>query len=136
MPADRRYRRSVRSSDDPVAKYLGDQQARVMAILWKRGSGTVREVLDEMPGTVAYTTVMTMLVRLHERDLLARVHEGRGYRYRPTKSREEFVSELAGSLLGRLVADFGDAALARIVEAADELDPGRAAALRKRVSDA
>jgi predicted transcriptional regulator len=68
--------------------------------------------------------------------LLAREHEGRGYRYHPKKSRDAFVSELAGSLLGRLVADFGDAALARIVEAADELSAAHAADLRKRVSDA
>jgi predicted transcriptional regulator len=136
MPAERRYRRSNRGSNDPVVRYLGDKQATVMAILWKRGSGTVREVLDDMPAAVAYTTVMTMMVRLYERDLLTRQHEGRGYRYRPRKSRDEFVSDLAGSLLGRLVDDFGDAALARIVEAADELDPSRASALRRRVTDA
>ena len=136
MPAHRRYRRSDPGSDDPVAKYLGDQQATVMSIIWKRGSGTVREVLEEMPVNVAYTTVMTMMVRLYDRDLLTRKTEGRGYRYQPRKSRDEFISELAGSLLGRLVADFGDAALARIVEAADELDSTRAAELRKRVADA
>ena len=135
VPSYRRYPRSDVDSGDPVATYLGIQQATAMSILWKRGSGTVREVLEQMPGTIAYTTVMTMLVRLHERGLLAREHEGRGYRYSPTKSRDEFLSELAGSLLGRLVADFGDAALARIVEAADELDAARAADLRKRVSD-
>ncbi len=136
VPNYRRYPRSDFGSGDPVAKYLGDQQATVMSILWKRGTGTVREVLEQMPGKVAYTTVMTMMVRLHERGLLAREHEGRGYRYQPTKSRDDFVSELAGSLLGRLVADFGDVALARIVEAADDLDPARTAELRKRVSDA
>jgi len=136
MPARRRYRGSGGGSEDPVATYLGDQQATVMSILWERGSGTVREVLEAMPTAVAYTTVMTMMVRLYERDVLTREREGRGFRYRPQKNRDEFISELAGSLLGRLVADFGDIALARIVEAADELDSGRADDLRKRVTDA
>ena len=81
-----------------------------MSILWQRGSGTVREVLEAMPTAVAYTTVMTMMVRLYERDVLTREREGRGFRYRPQKNRDEFISELAGSLLGRLVADFGDIA--------------------------
>jgi predicted transcriptional regulator len=52
-----------------------------------------RELRDEMPETIAHTTVMTILVRSHERRLLAREHEGRGYRYYPTKSRDGFVSE-------------------------------------------
>jgi hypothetical protein len=52
-----------------------------------------RELRDEMPETIAHTTVMTILARSHERRLLAREHEGRGYRYYPTKSRDGFVSE-------------------------------------------
>src|SRR5438876_310210 len=101
----RRYPRRASNSSDPVAKYLGDQQGAVMSIVWDRGSATVREVLDELHGRVAYTTVMTMMVRLYERGLLTREQDGRGFRYRPTKSRDEYVSELAETLLARLVAD-------------------------------
>src|SRR6266498_3464059 len=115
MPARRRYPRATFGSGDAVAKYLGDQQAAVMSIVWEHENATVREVLERLNGRVAYTTVMTMMVRLHDRGLLRREPDGRGFRYWPTQTREEYLSRLAGSLLERLVADFGDAALVQIL---------------------
>ena len=135
MLSRRNYPHRRAGSGDAVAKYLGNQQAAVMAIVWERGSATVREALEQMGGKVAYTTVMTMMVRLYERGLLERRPDGRGYRYRATKTREEFVSQLAGALLQRLVDDFGDAALAQILGRADELDVTRAAQLRTHLAD-
>jgi predicted transcriptional regulator len=135
MSSYRRYPRSDFGSGDAVAKYLGDQQAAIMGILWQRGEATVREVLEELAGDVAYTTVMTMMVRLHERGLLSREPAGRGFRYRPTGTREDFLAELAGSLIDRLVNDFGDAALTRIVEQAERLSPAQLEALRGRIAD-
>jgi predicted transcriptional regulator len=136
MPGRRSHPRPARGSGDAVAKYLGAQQAAVMSILWERGSATVREVLEQLGGRVAYTTAMTMMVRLYERGFLDRESEGRGFRYRPTKTRDQFIADLAGSLLDRLVADFGDAALVQILETADRLDPDRIAELRRRLADA
>lgn len=135
MRSYQRYPRSDFGSGDTVAKYLGDQQAAIMGILWERDGGTVREVLESLRGKVAYTTVMTMMVRLYERGLLTREPQGRGFRYRPAASRDEFLSDLAGSLVTRLVDDFGDAALTRILERVAQLDPKRLAALRGRTGD-
>ena len=45
---------------------LGDRELDVMGVLWDIGSGTVAEVRDRLPATLAYTTVLTVLRTLEE----------------------------------------------------------------------
>lgn len=120
---DRRSKRQ-RQSRDPVARYLGDLQAAVMEIFWRRDSATVREVADELnkKRSLAYTTVLTLVSRLFSRELLSREPEGRGFRYRATKSREEFLAQLSDQLIDRLFADFGAIGVARVGERLSELN--------------
>jgi predicted transcriptional regulator len=124
MPSfDRRSKRQ-RESRDPVARYLGDLQATVMEIFWKRESATVREVVEQLnkKRALAYTTVLTLVSRLFARGLLSRVPEGRGFRYQAAKSREEFLAELSDELIDRLFADFGALGVARFDERVSKLD--------------
>jgi len=120
---DRRSKRQ-RQSPDPVARYLGDLQAAVMEIFWRRDSATVREVSDELnkKRSLAYTTVLTLVSRLFSRELLSREPEGRGFRYRATKSREEFLAQLSDRLIDRLFADFGAIGVARVGERLNEFN--------------
>ncbi len=123
MPSfDRRPKRQ-RQSRDPVARYLGDLQAAVMQIFWRRESATVREVADELnkKRSLAYTTVLTLVSRLYSRGLLEREPEGRGFRYWAAKSRDDFLGELSDQLIDRLFADFGAIGVARLGERLNEL---------------
>ena len=123
MPSfDRRPKRQ-RQSRDPVARYLGDLQAAVMEIFWRRESATVREVADELnkKRSLAYTTVLTLVSRLWSRGLLEREPEGRGFRYWATKSRDGFLAELSDQLIDRLFTDFGAIGVARVGERLSEL---------------
>ena len=123
MPSfDRRPKRQ-RQSRDPVARYLGDLQAAVMEIFWGRESATVREVAEELnkKRSLAYTTVLTLVSRLWSRGLLAREQEGRGFRYRAAKSRDDFLAELSDQLIDRIFSDFGAIGVARLGERLNEL---------------
>ena len=133
MPSfDRRSKRQ-RESRDPVARYLGDLQATVMEIFWKRESATVREVVDQLnkKRALAYTTVLTLVSRLFARGLLTREPEGRGFRYQAAKSREKFLAELSDELIDRLFADFGAIGVARVGERLTELDDKQKQRLKK-----
>ena len=129
MPAfDRRARRQ-RESADPVGRYLGELQAEVMATFWEKSDGTVRDVVEQLNGRrrkkLAYTTVLTLVSRLWSRGLLARESEGRGFRYRPAKSRDELLADLSDELIDRLFSDFGEIAVARLGTKLDALDNER-----------
>ena len=114
-------------------KFLGPLEAAVMERLWKRGSATVRDVVEDLGRTraLAYTTVMTIMTRLHAKGLLARDRDGKTYVYRPAFTREEHRERLSRDLVRGLVDEFGEVALAHFAAELDGVDAGHRAALRK-----
>ena len=112
---------------------LGPLESVVMERVWKQGPLTVREVMDELGRTrgLAYTTVMTVMVRLHAKGLLARERNGKTYLYRAVSTRDEHRALLSRALARGLVSQFGDAALAALSAELDEVDAPHRAALRR-----
>ncbi len=72
---------------------------------------------------LAYTTVMTVLSRLHHKGLVRRQRVGRGYRYEPVYTSDELVSTLGRREVDGLVERYGTVALAHFVDALRETDP-------------
>jgi predicted transcriptional regulator len=132
---DRRSRRQ-RESADPIARYLGELQAGVMRVLWKLEEATVREVVEALnekrESPLAYTTVLTLVTRLWSRGLLAREPEGRGFRYRALRSRDELLATLSDELIDQLLDDFGEIAVARLDARLGSLDQERKKKLREK----
>lgn len=103
--------------------HMGELEAAVMDVLWNRGGwstpGEVHEVLAaDRP--LAYTTAMTILVRLWQKGRLERQRDGRAYAYRPLLTREEH----AAARMGELLVGVGDrpAALAHFLESLPAAD--------------
>ena len=139
VPSDRRPREQ-RSRRDPVARELGQAQADIMNVFWRRAAGTsVPELHEEInklrarkhEDELAYTTILTFVQRLHARKLLRRKPEGRGFRYWPTMDRAELLASWSDDLIDRLFADYGEVAVARLDERLSELDPARREKLRR-----
>lgn len=74
---------------------FGDLEEKVMEVLWKKGSATVSEVKKALKDKFAHTTIMTILDRLYKKGILKREKEGKGYRYYPVVSKEEFEKMVA-----------------------------------------
>lgn len=95
---------------------LGPLEQRAMEQLWQRGSATVGEVLDALntsgPEALAYTTVMTVLVRLFEKGYLTRTREGRRFRYAAAVDEASLPALAARAELQRLIDRHGAAAMA------------------------
>lgn len=125
--------RRLRRPEKAEEKFLGPLEAEVMIRLWKRRSATVRDIVGDLARTreLAYTTVMTIMFRLHEKGLLERTREGKTYVYRPALTRAEHRAQLSRDLARGLVADFGDAALAAFTAELDTVDATHRAALRR-----
>jgi predicted transcriptional regulator len=114
-------------------KVLGPLEAEVMNVLWSAGRPmSVRDVLAELNRSrsepLAYTTAMTVLARLAEKEILARVRDGRGYLYEPA------VSDTAQIAVRGVMRDFGDAAMARFVDEA-RADPEMLERLRRLLGE-
>jgi predicted transcriptional regulator len=132
-------RRLPRAFTDPLERpnrrpeewFLGTLQTKVLQALSKRGPSTVGEVTKALRGKFAYTTVMTVLGRLHEKGLVGREQRGKGYLYTPRYSVSELRDRMAKYLVDEIVEDFGDVALAHFVGALGRVDRARLARLRR-----
>jgi predicted transcriptional regulator len=62
---------------------LGERELDVMGVLWTLGSGTVAEVRDRLPASLAYTTVLTILRNLEAKGFVRHDAEGKAHRYVP-----------------------------------------------------
>jgi len=96
---------------------LGPLEGEVMEALWATSEPlSVRAVLDHLNEDrrppLVYTTVMTVMARLAEKEVLHRVKAGRGYLYEPA------VADEAGLAVRDVIRDFGDSALAHFVDEA------------------
>ena len=104
----------------------------VMDQLWDRADDvTVRSLIDS-PGIrgLAYTTVMTVLDRLHQKGFVTRRRVGRAYSYRPRRTREEYLSGLVGQVFA--ASDDRRSVLLGFVRKIDEAD---LVELRKMIRD-
>lgn len=87
-----------------------------MDLLWRSGPATVGEARDALGSAggqeLAYTTVLTILLRLHEKGYVTRAKEGRHFRYAAAFD-EAGVRAAAGRRdLQRLIERHGAASLA------------------------
>lgn len=84
--------------------------------LWRAGPGTVGEVRDALTNAgkreLAYTTILTILLRLHEKGYVTRTKEGRHFRYAAAFEERELAAEVGRRELRRLIERHGAASLA------------------------
>ncbi len=74
--------------ENPGRRARGELESDVLATLWAAdGPLTARQVMERLPGDLAYTTVLTILSRLYDKGMLVRHREGRGFAYAPSVTR-------------------------------------------------
>lgn len=124
------------SQQHSAAGLLGDLELAVLRALWDGAPASVRDVLDRVnarrDGSLAYTSVMTVLDRLHDKRLVTRERDGRAWAYEPVSADEDdLVSALGRREVDDLVARFGDVALVQFAARLDDLDDDARAALER-----
>lgn len=133
MSADRRSKRPKGPVATILKKLLGDLEREVMECMWPAKEATVRQVVKVITRRrpIAYTTVMTVMGHLVDKGLLTRTMEGKRYRYRVSRSREEFLHEASQRLVRSLVDDFGDLAIAGFMGEISKVDTDRLEQLKR-----
>ena len=107
----------------PKTPHPTPAELEILKILWDSGPLTVREVLEHLNQTGsprAYTSIMSLLNVMADKELLERLPEGRAFRYRPLVERS--------STLGSLVSDvwqraFGGSTSSLVAHLLDQAQP-------------
>jgi len=114
---------------------FGELEQAIMDVVWDVDAPlAVREVLErlnsERSQPLAYNTVQTVMEVLHRKEWLTRAKDGRAFRYKATKSREEY----AASLIDQVWSTGADRT-ATLVKLFDELDAEEVAELRAALAE-
>ena len=116
----------IRPEYKGIRSVLFDLEADIMEVVWARGQGefAVGDILEELEKArdIAYTTVMTTVTRLWEKELLSRRKQGRRYLYTARMSREDFIRAMTRDVLESLPTSGRDEAMALLVERVSEGD--------------
>ncbi len=100
------------------ALVLTDHELRLMEVLWRRGRGTVADVVERLaPPPLAYSTVLTTLRTLEQKGYVEHEEDGRAYVYRPLVARDEAARSATRQLIDRF---FGKSPGALAVALLDE----------------
>ena len=80
-----------------------DAEFAILAVIWERGSATVREVYDDLSArqTIGYTTVLKLMQIMHEKGLLERDTGVRPQIYRPAQPKTQTQKFLLRDLAER-----------------------------------
>ncbi len=115
---------------------LGPLESEVMTSLRRLGEAPARDVRSALAGRgirVAYTTVATILGRLHEKGFVQRRRQtcrgGERYVYRSADVEQKYLI----NLLRGVVTMFGPAGVVHLNEEIAKLDPSQEEQLRRRL---
>lgn len=104
-------------SGEGVDQVLGELESQVMNLVWEYPGSTARETYKRLDRPkLAYTTIVTILDRLHAKGLVTREKVGRPYAYTAAVKREEFEAELTRDVLEGLFKDDSRPVLNTFVE--------------------
>jgi predicted transcriptional regulator len=120
-----------------------DLEYAVLRRLWELGAASVRELHDTLGRDegLVYTTIAKVVDRLRDKGLIQRRRRGPAFVYRARAAPEEVERARARAAVSRLLGQRSRGAVAALVQAIDEIDPGllgeleRAVAARRRARD-
>ncbi len=106
-------------------KVLGNLESEIMDVIWSMESEVnVRDVYEELASrrSIAYTTVMTIMVRLAEKNILSKRKDGNTMYFTPAFTRDEFTNNVVGDVLDSLMEDFAEATMAHFLARVNKKD--------------
>ena len=83
-----------------------EKELQILAILWKNGPSTVREINSKINQneTAGYTTTLKLMQIMFEKKILRRDESSKTHVYAPANPENHVQNEIIGSLLSRVFA--------------------------------
>jgi BlaI family penicillinase repressor len=91
---------SDRPNPDPPMPTAAE--ADILAVLWRLGPATVREVHDALEKDCGYNTTLTQMRLMTDKGLLVRSERFRSHVYEPAAPKSHLQTRIAGDLLKRV----------------------------------
>ncbi|WP_141432757.1 BlaI/MecI/CopY family transcriptional regulator [Bacillus sp. 03113] len=115
---------NFRSDQVGLNRFFGPLEAKIMDILWKRSEMSIKEVQHELKKEKAanFNTIMTVMNRLVQKEVLEKRTEGRLSLFKPTLTKEEFIQEQSKKLTENLLDEFGGIVVTHMLDSLKDVD--------------
>jgi predicted transcriptional regulator len=99
------------------SKLFGSLEQQIIDVLWRADKPLKpMDVLKQLKGDYAYTTIMTVLKRMSDKKILSRKLMGMAYVYSPICNKENYIKNSLKTLYGSLVNTYGELAISQFVD--------------------
>ncbi len=97
---------------------MTEQELEIMKIVWRLEKATVRDVYEALleRRKIAYTTVMTMMKILEQKQYLKKTQEDRAYVYKPTRPKQQVIRGMVREFVDRVFNGSAQPLLLHLVE--------------------
>lgn len=111
---------------------LTEAELRIMNVLWDRGSATVHEVLEALPGkpALAYNSILTIVRILETKGYVNHVKDKRAHVYMPKVDRKDATRFEVSHLVSRFFGNSHERLVLNILEES-EIDAQELARVRE-----
>ena len=111
---------------------LTEAELRIMNVLWDRGSATVHEVLEALPGkpALAYNSILTIVRILETKGYVNHVKDKRAHVYMPKVDRKDATRFEVSHLVSRFFGNSHERLVLNILEES-EIDAQELARVRQ-----
>ena len=129
--------RKFKLHESGLNRFFGPLEAKIMDILWNDIEMTIKDVQQvlEREKSTNFNTVMTVMNRLVDKEILHKRMEGRSYLYNPVLSREEFLTTQSKEMTNELMDEFGSVVVSHMLDALEDVDDALVAKLEQKIKE-
>lgn len=108
----------------PKTNQPSNLELQVLSVLWERGPGTVRELLDTLPDGKqrAYTTVLTVMQNMEKKGLVTRSRQGSAHVYAAVESQRQTLGPVIRGLLQNVFGGRASSVMQHLLDESDVSD--------------
>ncbi len=117
-----------------MKKFLGDLEEKVMNVIWQSNKPIKpSEVVCALDNEYAYTTIMTVMSRLSEKNILKRKKNGKAYYYYPSKEKEKYIKPKLRGIFKSMIESYGEIAVSQFIDVLESMDKEELDNLKKHL---
>ena len=127
--------RKFKLNESGLNRFFGPLEAKIMDVLWNGAEMTIKGVQQvlEREKSTNFNTVMTVMNRLVDKEILLKRMEGRSFLYKPVLSREEFLTTQSKEMTNELMDEFGSVVVSHMLDALEDVDDALVAKLEQKI---
>ncbi|MGG1675421.1 BlaI/MecI/CopY family transcriptional regulator [Neobacillus sp. NRS-1170] len=115
---------NFRFDQEGLNRFFGPLEAKIMNILWNANEMSIKEVQHQLENEkpINFNTVMTVMNRLVDKNILTKRLERRTSLFKPLKSKEDFINHQSKKLTENLLDEFGGLVVNHMLDSLKDVD--------------